>query len=418
MPVPKDKLEVICEAIGRMLTDAQVDELVDRATGKDVNNSFASPNDARQVRIRKTLEALEEAGQERLLLTYVLIRPTAKESLCRKIVESFPDTLINLPQADGQVVNALTYLQELLNSPLPQMMKSKLRPKRPMFSEIVQGILRLFAYKDLHEGLLKLLFTLNVNEQLLANPVDHLAPNLDGIVRQIDQVAAKASTSVAALGADAQQENAWIAQLPGLSAALRAAAGAPDAAAKAIDDIQRLVRLNLSRLNGKIFAVVQAIPFDALIRDPPDTIEDRAEFKNLVQAMRDLTATILARALKNKLWQDAENQISLINSYFDSPDDTVAIVDDWYSLRDRVDWLARLDPNEQWTKDEKKYGDDINDELSKQEKSDEDVKTHFETYRNWFRGPFQKIDDTLTQDYGSLTRIPDPLTKILNELGK
>ncbi len=71
------------------------------------------------------------------------------------------------------------------------------------------------------------------------------------------------------------------------------------------------------------FAVVQEIPFDALIRDPPDAIEDRAEFKDLVQAMRDLTATVLGRALKNKLWQDAENQISLISNYFDSPDDAV-----------------------------------------------------------------------------------------------
>jgi hypothetical protein len=418
MPVAKDKLETICEAIGRILTDADLDALVDRATGKDVNNSFASPNDARQVRIRKTLEALEEAGQERLLLTYLLIRATVKDGLCKKIVDAFPTTLVNLPQADGQVVSALTYLQELLNSPLSPGIRSKLRPKRPLFNGIVQGVVTLFAYKDLHEYLLKLLFTLNVGESLLQNPVDQLAPNLDGIIRQMDQVAAQAPASVAALGADAQQENAWIAELPGLSASLRAAMGSPEAAAKAIDDIQRLVRLNLSRLNGRIFTVVQEIPFDALIRDPPDAIEDRAEFKNLVQAMRDLTATILGRALKNKLWQDAENRISLISNYFDSPDDAVVIADDWYSLRERVDWLAELDPDEQWADEAKKYGDEIEIELSKEAKHDDDVRTHFEAYRSWFRGPFKKIDDTLKLDYGSLTKIDDPLTRILNELGK
>ena len=42
---------------------------------------------------------------------------------------------------------------------------------------------------------------------------------------------------------------------------------------------------------------------------------------------------------------------------------------------------------------------------------------HFEAYRNWFRGPFKKIDDTLKVDYGSLTKIDDPLTRILKELG-
>ena len=354
-----------------------------------------------------------------MLLTYLLIRATVKDGLCKKIVKVFPATLINLPEADGQVVSALSYLQQLLNSPLPPGIRSKLRPKRQLFNDIVQGVVTLFAYRDLHELLLRLLFTLNVNKSLLKNPADQLAPNLGGIVGQIDQVAAKAPASVAALGADArQQETAWIAELPGFSTSLGAATGSPEKAAGVINDIQRLVRLNLSRLNGRIFAVVQEIPFDALIRDPPDALEDRAEFKDLVQAMRDLTATILGRALKNKLWQDAENQISLISNYFDSPDDAVVIADDWYSLQERVDWLAELDPDEQWAGEAKKYGDDINSELSKADKSDDEVRTHFEAYRSWFRGPYQKIDDTLKRDYRSLDKIPDPLTKILNELSK
>ncbi len=418
MPVPKDKLENICRLIGESLSDADVDGLVDQATGTDIYNSFASREDPRKVRIRKTLEALEEAGEERLLLTYVLIRAAAQDKLCRKIVESFPTTLVRLPQADGQVVNCLTFLQQLLNSPLPPGIKFKLRPKRSLFNEIVQGIVTLFAYKDLHECLLKLLFTLNVVEDLLQNPVDHLAPNLDGIAGQMDQIAAQAPASVATLGANGQQENGWIAELPRLSASLRAAMGTPEAAAKVIDEIQRLVRLNLSRLNGRIFTVVQEIPFDALIRDPPDTIEDRAEFKSLVQAMRDLTATILGRALKNKMWQDAENQISLIGNYFDSQDDAAGIADDWFLLRERVDWLAELDPDEQWADEAKKYACEIETELFKEKKLDDDVKTRFEAYRSWFRGPFKKIDDTLKLDYGSLTKIDDPLKKILTELGK
>ena len=417
MPVPKNKLESICEEIGRVLTDADVDALVDRATGMDVNNSFASPNDPRKVRIRKTLEALEETGQERLLLTYVMIRAVAQDKVRRKIVDAFPGTLVRLPPADGQVTSALTCLQELMNSPLPPGLKFKLRPKRSQFNEIVQGVIALFAYKNLHEYLLKLLFTLSVSEALLENPVDDLAPNLDNIVHQIDDIVAQAPKTVALLGANGVQENSWIAELPRLSASLSAAAGTPDKAADAVKNMQRMVRMNLSRLNGRIFTAVQEIPFDALIRDPPDTIEDRAEFKNLVQAMRDLTATVLARALKNKMWQDAENQISLISNYFDFPDDAAGIADDWFSLRERVDWLADLDPDEQWANEAKKYAVEIDDELFKEKKLDDDVKMHFEAYRSWFRGPFKKIDDTLKVDYGSLTKIDDPLTRILKELG-
>lgn len=414
--VPDDKLESICEEIGKILTDADIDALVDRATGLDVNNSFATPNDPRKVRIRKTLKALMETGEERLLLTYMLIRAIAQDKVRKKIVAAFPGTLIGLPPAAGQVTSALTCLQELIISPLSPGLRSKLRPKRAQFNDIVQGIITLFAYKSLHEYLLKLLFTLSLSEGLLENPLDHLAPNFDNIFHQIDDIVAQAPKTVALLGADGAQETGWIAELPQLSASLRAASGTLDKAAIAIDDMQRMVRLNLSRLNGRIFAAVQEIPFDALIRDPPDTIEDRAEFKNLVQAMRDLTATVLARALKNKMWQDAENQISLIGSYFDSPGDPAVIAEDWASLRERVDWLADLDPDEQWAVEAKKYGGDIDLELSK-EKLDGGVKMHFEAYQRWFRGPFQKIDDTLKLDYGSLTQIDDPLTRILKELG-
>jgi hypothetical protein len=419
MSVPRDKLEDICEEIGKILTDADVEALVERATGQEVNNSFASQGDPRKVRIRKTLEALEDAGQERLLLIYMLIRAVARDQdkVRRKIVEAFPATLRRLPQADSQVMSALGCLQELMNSPLSPKLKYKLRPKRSEFNKIVQGIITLFAYKNLHEYLLKLLFTLGVSETLLENADDQLAPNLHNINQQIDEIVAQAPQAVALLGADGAQESGWIAELPVLSASLAAAAGTPQKAAEAIDRIQRMVRLNLSRLNGRIFMAVQEIPFDALIRDPPDSIEERAEFKNLVQTMRDLTATVLARALKNKMWQDAENQISLIASYFDFPDEAAGIADDWFSLRERVDWLAELDPDEQWADQAKKYADDIETELSKENKLDDGVKVHFDAYRNWFRGPFKKIDDTLKLDYGSLTKIDDPLTRILRELG-
>ena len=63
MPVAKDKLEDICEAIGRILPDKDLDDLVDLATGKDVYNSFASPNDARQVRIKKRWRRLRKAAR-------------------------------------------------------------------------------------------------------------------------------------------------------------------------------------------------------------------------------------------------------------------------------------------------------------------------------------------------------------------
>ena len=125
---------------------------------------FASEKDTRKDKIRKTIEALQRDGNERWLLTYVLIRAVAQEKLCRKIIDAFPKTLVGLPLADGQVTSALTYLQQLLNTPFPPGLKYELKPKRTSFAKIVQAIATLVAYKNLHECLLKLLFALPFDE--------------------------------------------------------------------------------------------------------------------------------------------------------------------------------------------------------------------------------------------------------------
>jgi hypothetical protein len=417
MAVSSDKLDSVSKAIGKILTDVDLESLVAKATGEDIYNVFATRDDPRMVKIRKTLKALEDVGRERWLLTYVLIHAGAQDELCRAVVDAFPATLISLPQADGQVTSTLTYLCQLLNSPLPPSLRFELEPKQSPFAEIVKGIVVLFAYKNIHECLLKLLFTLNINEALLANPVEHLPPNLESIARQMDQIVEQTADPLALLGANAVQENVWVGELPRLSAALRATEGAPEKAADVIDQIQRLVRVNLAGLNRKIFDAVQNLSFDALTGDDlPSSIQDRNEFKEMVQVIRDLKVTVLARVLKHKMWLEAENQISQIRSDFDLPDYATGLARQWFKLRSRVDWLAKLDPSENWDKQAEGYATEIDDELGKEQKLGDDARMHFETYRSWFRDPFLKIDESLKMDCGSLRRIDDPLTKIVNEL--
>ena len=116
------------------------------------------------------------------------------------------------------------------------------------------------------------------------------------------------------------------------------------------------------------------------------------------------------------MWLEAENQISQIRSDFDLPDYATGLARQWFKLRSRVDWLARLDPSEDWGKQAEAYATDIDDELGKEQKLGDDARMHFETYRSWFRDPFLKIDESLKMDCGSLRRIDDPLTKIVNQL--
>ncbi|MEA2840731.1 MAG: hypothetical protein QOF41_2061 [Methylobacteriaceae bacterium] len=420
MPIfPDRELDGVYAAIGEILTDEELELLVREATGKDIYNEFCSISDTRKVKIKKTIEALKSEGNERWLLTYVLIYAAAQERLRRKfrekVVNAFPKTLKDLPEAETHVGKVLANLAKVLNIPLTLRLKAALRSKQRKFEDVVQSIVMLFAYKRLHELLLMLLFTISHNETLLAGPSEDVTLKLESITRQIGQVIQQAPVSLALLGDAGKEQVGIVEELAKLSVSVAAARG-PDNIASAIDDIQRFVRQRVGDLNKKIFATVQKLSFEPFMIDFPSEIEERDEFKDLVQAMRDLTATILARTLKHRIWQDAENQMSLVGNYFVAADDAPAIAEDWFALRDCIDWLAALEPDEPWLNEAKVYATELETELFKEQQLDEGARIHFDTYRTWFMGPFKKVDETLTMDYGSLCKIDDQIKKITDEL--
>jgi hypothetical protein len=419
-----DKLELAYSAIGAALSDDEITDLVKKSTGMNLSD-IVSERDPPKKKIEKVIDFLKHRGNQRWLLTRVLLHAAAEKTDRAKktretIVKAFPETLVRLPRADNLVMSALGYLQKLLN-PLPTNFRFRLLPSRRDFARMPQSVFALFAYRSLQESFLKLLFTLNASEALLANPLDDLAPDLKSLANQMDQAVDQAPTALALLGAGARPEKADLVRLTELAASLRAAADTPEDAANTIDDIRRLVRKNLARLNSDIIKAVQELSFDALTDELPSRLEemqDRKEFQELVQAIRDVTATILARALKSKMWQDAENEMSLISKYFSLQDDAAGIADEWFSVRARIDWLAELEPDEGWAAEARKYAIEIDDELFQEKKLDDNVRLRFEAYRSWFRGPFLKIDDTTKLDFGSLCQLGDQFKQILNELGR
>jgi hypothetical protein len=248
--------------------------------------------------------------------------------------------------------------------------------------------------------------------------VEDLAPDLKGVADQIDQaVAQSAPKDPASLARVRLPEGFELARLTELAAALRAAADT-GTAADALDKIQQVVRGNLSKINGELFNGVQDLSFEVLDELPSklDKVLDLKAFDDLVFAVRDVMATVLARALKSKMWQDAESRISSFGTSFVHPDAAQRIIDDWLSLRESIDWLAELEPDEGWADEARKYAVEIDDELAMKESLDDDVRSHFEAYRSWFRGPFLKIDSTAKMDFNSLSQMGDPFAKISNDL--
>ncbi|UPT92478.1 hypothetical protein HAP41_0000049460 (plasmid) [Bradyrhizobium barranii subsp. apii] len=414
-----DKSDLAYSAIGAAFSDDDIKDLVKRSTGIPITD-LVGERDPPKKKIEKVVEFLRDRGNQRWLLTRVMFHATAGDMVRQKIVDAFPETLIGLPKAGDHVTRALAYLSKVLSVPLPREVKYRLLPSRRSFARMPKCVIALFAYKTLQECLLRLLFTLNANEALLANRAEGVTPELRSVADHIDQAIEQVPQTLSLLDADSPPiSEGELAKLEQFAASLRTSADAPENAVVVIENLQRLVRRSLSQLNNDIFKLVQDLSFDALTDELPSRlqhIQDSTEFQELVQAIRDVTATILARSLKSRMWQDAEANMALISKYFILPDDVTSIADDWLTVRERIDWLAALEPDEGWADEAKKYALEIDNEFCREKKLDDNVRLHFEAYRAWFRGPFLKIDDTTRMDFGSLYLLGGPFRQILNEL--
>ena len=157
-------------------------------------------------------------------------------------------------------------------------------------------------------------------------------------------------------------------------------AAADTAAGKrAVDDIGQLIKVQLARLNLKVFKAANDLSFEALTYDFPDDIETQDAFNDLVHAIRELKPTILARALKYSLWQEAENDISVVEDFFNiSGQDVTDISGPWFAVKPRVLWLAILDPDDPWAKQIRQLSDKIDDQMLAKKTLDDPLKAHFE----------------------------------------
>jgi hypothetical protein len=419
-PLPEMRKKTI-EAIGEVLTEDQIVYVVRAATGKDIFNVYAGRNDPRAIQLSKTLDQLELEGTERWLLTYILIA-IMREKIRKLIVKTWPKTLVGLPQAEDQVESALTYLNTLLKVPLSNDVKQELKSKlkQDAFKEIRHRIDVLYTYKNLHEDLHQLSMKLTFGQ--LVQSVSATGPDFKGIAEQCDKTLRDKPSLEATLSKNSEDsaiELAWISRLEAITTSLNSALAVSDTAAclRAVDDIQQLIKMNLSRLNTKVYKAATDLSFEGLTTDLPETIEDEAAFDKLVRAVRELKPTVLARALKHNLWQETENDISLVEDFFNIPGQEVAdISEPWFAVKSRVLWLAELDPDDPWAGKARQFSDQIDDQMLQKKELDDQIRAQFETYRNLFRFRFLAIDNTLKLDCGSLRKIDMPLAAILNEL--
>jgi hypothetical protein len=415
MPLPPTLLKPLADAIGKAFTRDEVEELVLLATGNKLFVIYAAPDDPTSRAVLRTLEQLGNEGAERWLLTQVLASAVSNVALRRMIVKACPETLVSLPSADQQVDRALQYLRQVMEAALAPDYRQELRPSRDQLSDISLQIATLDAYKTLHECLHGLHLKLAFRPTSAAAADDEARlQELKTFREDIEKACATARRAITGLRADAdgtQGELTWIAELERLAVQ----SGSGTEAADLLAGIQRLIRLQLSRLNKNIFDAANRLLLHRLIEVLPQDFSVEDFFIQFAHAIHELKTTLIARAIVHKVWQDAENELSLIEEFFAMPAGGASrIGEHWLTLRTQVLWLASLDPDAEWSKNAKAYSEQIDLQLTAEKF--EGVRPSFETYCRLVKFRFFAIDATLKADCGSLGKFHPQLKRMVEEI--
>lgn len=392
MAMTKDELTAVSEAIGELFSPQEMDEVVVAATGHHLYKEYAGPNDPLNVAIRRTLERLADVGAERRLLIHVLASRAATEELQRLVGTTLPKTLAELPKVDDLVDRVLQSLASVTAMVLKPEFMFELESSREHISEQIRA---LAAYKNLHECLHALHISLAFRSAA--------ADDLDWLTK-IKETCSKARTAADALGTHA--EGVWLAALERSSDEIGAAIAVENSVAREIGfgQAQRVVRLWLSHLNRQIFEAADKLSLDRILMVPPE-IRRQATFEELATAIRSLKATMMARALMHKIWQDAENEFSLIEALLNMPAKSALslIRQHWVSLRSRVSWLVPVDRDPALKIKAEEVSNRIDTEIFKETLSDVMKRAFAEFYRLLVLH-FFKVDAELMKDCKSLEK--------------
>jgi hypothetical protein len=244
------------------------------------------------------------------------------------------------------------------------------------------------------------------------NPMD----NPDHILHTCQQ----ARTAAKQLGSDREKpELVWINTLEQLASKLRGALTTSDevTASVLLDDVQRRLRLQLSMLNEHVFEMATTLQFPGLLDDLRQEFEDDESFPNLEHAIRDLKPTVLARALEHTIWQEVDDQISLLaDLVICSNPREAAFVEHWFLVRKRIRWLCAIDPSASWAQVAASYAEDIDDELADEHADEDTASPLVNRFIRIIRLRFLEVDARLKRHWASLNPISNILSDITAQL--
>jgi hypothetical protein len=226
-------------------------------------------------------------------------------------------------------------------------------------------------------------------------------------------------------------EQTWLGELEAAANKLDDAIQSAEAY-DAIYDVRAVLRVVPLRLDKQIFVTAKTLPFAALA-DGLDTIVKKLPADDLavtqIQDAREsiliLSSTVYARVVEHKLWQDVDRKLGDLNEMIEPADGPLGpaanalpfqFSPSWRTLVKNVQTASSLGSEGRWQKKLADYAIGVDDQLTR-EVVDGAFILAFEAYRDEAQQRFVMIDLALKKECASLTRISEPLHKILEELG-
>jgi hypothetical protein len=442
MPLAPDKIDFMAKAIGGLLHGPLVEQAFLDATGSGLYDEFAGRDSPLNQAIVDALTKLNKDGRVRWLLTYVLIDAVAIDELRRLIVGNYPEALTPAPSFAAQVDRVLAALTAVMNAVLKPEIKPRLETAGPKLAGISRKIDVFLAYKNFHAILHGLHLKLTVRPAFgpSADPKLRL-DDLNDWYKQVNAVYAGVSATATALtdkypDLRGAAEFDWIPRLQLLLAKWKPALDVSnvETGSTFLTAVQRLVPLQLSDLNARIFEaaktlslsdLISSVPLDVISSLPPDIRNSFIEFEFSV---RDLKPSVLARVFEHKIWQDVDDGLSGLDQLLSTEGGVAKFRNQWVELRLLAFWLATFYPTAPWPGEAKKYSDNIQEQLANKSYEQEgnavtvdvanpEIRPSYEGYRRLLRYQFLEIDTKFKQDCSSLLKFGPQLQTFVDGIG-
>jgi hypothetical protein len=370
-------------------------------------------------------------GEDALLKVLLAAEPTLAP-----LVEAYREEKARNPgrpldDLDIQAKRAGRGIEAAGKGELPESIRATLAAAKGRLERVSAAIKTLLLYKEMHDLLQKLQVVsgsgrdLRAAAQNVADPTQGLAlrRHLQRLEDLYDQ------TSPWLLGLDPrlqQTERDWIADLRDGINVLKAAINTEDAALalSAFDSVRAILLGATAHMDSRIFGTATSMQLGevlemlTVIAGAPEADDQAlADIADAISAVTKLSALLLDRVMRHKLWQDADSSIEelsdlvLPNGGAIPPKATRL----WSTLSQHMDILLEQNGTEQWRARMTKCVSTMQKRVETK-RADYDLVLALEGYRDVALNQFVEVDIELKANCASLHGVSTPLDLLLRRL--